>query len=78
MADIVGKKFIDFEFEYVDKDGKGKLSDVVGDKPVVVDFYTTVRRSAKRIPRHAVSAQGAPHLRRPVRHARVHPRTEIK
>jgi len=30
--DIVGKKFADFEFQYVDKDGNGKLSDLVGDK----------------------------------------------
>ena len=27
--DIVGKKFADFEFQYVDKDGNGKLSDTL-------------------------------------------------
>ena len=40
-AEIVGKDFVDFEIEYVDDGKRGKLSDLVGDKPIVMDFYTT-------------------------------------
>ena len=40
-AEIVGKDFVDFEVEYVDDGKRGKLSDLVGDKPIVMDFYTT-------------------------------------
>ncbi len=38
---IVGKKFVDFEYTDVSSGEKGKLSSLVGEKPIVLDFYTT-------------------------------------